>query len=81
MERTQILEKLQAIFRDIFDEDDLLLTPSTSAGDIEEWDSLNQIKIILRCEQVFGISLNARKIAGLSNVGEMIDYLDEVLRS
>ena len=45
--REQILEKLTQIFQDVFDDEDIALTPNSTAHDIDEWDSLNQIKIIL----------------------------------
>jgi acyl carrier protein len=77
--RDQILEQLTQIFRSVFDDDSIVLTASTSAGDIEEWDSLNQIKIILACEHAFKIKLNARKINTLENVGQMLDYLQQEL--
>ena len=46
MTETEILKKLDVIFREVFDDDELTLSMSTSAKDIDEWDSLNQIKII-----------------------------------
>jgi acyl carrier protein len=77
--REQILEQLTQIFRSVFDDDTINLKPSSSATDIEEWDSLNQIKIILACEHAFKIKLNARKINTLENVGQMTDYLEAAL--
>jgi acyl carrier protein len=71
----EIHAKLTDIFRSVFDDDGIVLSPTTNADDIEEWDSLNQIKIILACEQVFKTKLNARKVNTLENVGQMIDYL------
>jgi len=73
--RNEVLEKLTNVFRSIMDDDSIVLTDATTADDIEEWDSLNQIKIILASEQVFGLKLNARKINALGNVGEMLDYV------
>jgi acyl carrier protein len=79
LSRDQILEQLTQIFRSIFDDDSIKLTPSTNADQIEEWDSLNQIKIILACEHTFKIKLNARKVNTLENVGQMVDYLEAEL--
>jgi acyl carrier protein len=78
--RNEIHSKLTSIFRSVFDDDTITLSPATNADDIEEWDSLNQIKIILACEQVFKVKLNARKVNTFANVGQMIDYLDGVLK-
>jgi acyl carrier protein len=77
--KDQILEQLTQIFRSVFDDDTLKLKTSSSANDIEEWDSLNQIKIILACEHAFKINLNPRKISTLENVGQMLDYLEREL--
>ena len=52
-----------------------MLTEASTSDDHEEWDSLNQIKIILAAEQAFGLKLNARKVNALNNVGEMVDYV------
>ena len=75
MTQDEILKGLNEVFCDIFDDDDIVLTPETTAEDIEEWDSLNQIKIILACEKKFNVRLNARDINALENVGAMLDHL------
>ena len=71
----QILERLTNVFQDVFDDDSIVLTENSTADEIEEWDSLNQIKIILACEKEFNIKLNARDINTLENVGAMLDHL------
>ena len=71
----QILERLTNVFQDVFDDDSIVLTENSTADHIEEWDSLNQIKIILACEKEFDIKLNARDINTLENVGAMLDHL------
>ena len=71
----QILERLTNVFQDVFDDDSIVLTENSTADNIEEWDSLNQIKIILACEKEFDIKLNARDINTLENVGAMLDHL------
>ena len=71
----QILERLTNVFQDVFDDDSIVLTENSTADEIEEWDSLNQIKIILACEKEFDIKLNARDINTLENVGAMLDHL------
>ena len=76
--REQILEKLTQIFQDVFDDEDIALTPNSTAHDIDEWDSLNQIKIILACEKAFDVKLNARDINTLENVGAMLEHLEKI---
>jgi len=71
----QVLATLTQVFREVFDEEGLVLTLETTANDMEEWDSLNQIKLIIGCEKAFDIRLKPREINGLQNVGEMVDHL------
>ena len=78
MTQDQILATLTGIFRDIFDDESIVLTRKTTAADIEEWDSLNQIKLLLACEKAFGIKLKPRDINTLANVGEIVDHLNKV---
>ena len=78
MTREEVRLRLQGIFQKVFDDESIVISDATTADDIEEWDSLNQIKIILAAEEAFGESLNARKIGTFENVGDMIDYLLEV---
>ena len=70
-----ILKKLENIFQIIFDDEQIRLSDETTASDIEEWDSLNQIKIILACEKEFLVKLNPREINSFSNVKEMVKHL------
>lgn len=74
-----ILEKLTVIFRDLFDDESISLTRDTTANDIEEWDSLNQIKLILECEKAFNLRLKPREINALDDVGSMVDHIHSLL--
>ena len=80
MESKMILEKLTNVFRDVFDENSLTLTVESTAQDIEEWDSLNQIKLILGCEKAFSLRLRPREINTLKNIGEMVDHIQKLLK-
>ena len=79
MEPDKILRTLTSIFQEIFDDDDIILSRHTTALDIEEWDSLNQIKIILACEKAFNVRLKPREISDLKNIGDMVDHLSALL--
>ena len=79
MQHDAILHTLTTIFQEIFDDDDISLKRETTALDIEEWDSLNQIKIILACEKAFNIHLKPREISALENIGDMVDHLHKLL--
>ena len=71
------LKKINKIFQYIFDDNYLKITRKTSAKDIEEWDSLAQIKLIAAIEKQFKIRFNTQEISNLKNVGEMIDLIDK----
>jgi len=79
MENREILSVLIDVFKEVFDDEELVLTRETTADDIEEWDSLNQIKLIVESERAFNIRLKSRDINILENIGEMVDHLSKVI--
>ena len=79
MQHDMIIHTLTGIFQEIFDDDEIRLTRETTASDIEEWDSLNQIKIILACEKTFNVHLKPREISALEDIGDMVDHLHTLL--
>ena len=79
MNKNEILNKLQDIFRDVFDNEEIELTYETVAEDIDEWDSLAHIQLIKEIEKEFGIKLSSKEILSWDDVGEMIDAIFEKL--
>lgn len=75
MSRTEVFEKINAIFHDIFDDDSLVVTDDTTAADIEDWDSLEQINILVAMEKAFGVKFSVGEVEGLKDVGEMADLI------
>ncbi len=67
--------KLTPVFQDVFDLDDLVLTPELTAGDVDGWDSLGHIRLIVAVEKSLGITLSTAEISGLSNVGELMQVI------
>jgi acyl carrier protein len=61
---------------DVFDLDELSLTPGTTADDIEEWDSLSHIRLIVALERRFKIKFRNSELEGLMNVGDLIRVID-----
>ena len=76
MTRQEIFEKLNELFSDVFDED-IALTPETSAADISGWDSLTHITLISEVEDAFGIKFAMKDVLGMKNVGEMADIIQK----
>lgn len=66
-----ISPRIQAVFQDVFDDDDLMLTEATTAADVENWDSLTHIDLIYGIEKKFGITFSTREVQSLKNVGEL----------
>ena len=75
MNRDQILEVLQGIFREFFDDDKLQLTHQSTSEDFEEWDSVAHIQIVLEIENQFDIQFEAEEVPRLTNVEAMIDSI------
>lgn len=75
MERNEVLTKLTPIFREQLDNEDIELNAETTADDIEEWDSLSHIQLIVAIEKAFGIRFTSSEIQSWNNVGEMIDSI------
>jgi acyl carrier protein len=77
MQQTEIYQKLTTIFRDVFDEDDLSLTPATTADDVDGWDSLTHIRLVLAVSRAFGVKFSASEIGNLKNVGEFAVLIEK----
>ena len=77
MAREEILSQVTAILMDILDVEDLILTEKTHASDVNEWDSLNHIQLIVAIEKHFEIRFTSREIQSWANVGEMIDSIEQ----
>lgn len=77
MSRDEIREKLTGIFRDVFDNDDIEISDTTTANDIEEWDSLEHITLIAAVEKAFKMRFAMKEVSSMKNVGEMISILEE----
>ena len=75
MTRELIKEELENIFRNVLDDSSIALSNSTVAEDIEEWDSINHIQLVVRIEKTFKIRFKAAEIQSWENVGEIIDSI------
>jgi len=74
------LEAVREIMIDVFDvDDDLEVSPSTSAEDVEEWDSLSHIRLIVAVERHFGIKFKNSEVEALKNVGDLVAVIDRKL--
>jgi acyl carrier protein len=81
MTRDEILTKLTGIFRDLFDDPTIVLKPETTANDIEEWDSMNHITLVVEAEQRFGIRFQTAELEKLKDIGEFVDVISRKLNA
>ena len=72
---TDFDKKILSIFREVFDNDELNVNDKMQAKDVEGWDSLTHISLIMAIEEAFSIKFNTREVMGFQNVGEMLDCL------
>jgi len=73
------LSKLNEVFRAVFDDDQLAATRQTTARDVENWDSLMHVNLVINVEKAFGIRFTSAEVAGLKNVGELVDLIEAKL--
>jgi len=77
MERNEILKRVEEIFRDELEQENLVLTDDTTAEDVEGWDSLSHIQLVAAMEEAFGIEFKSREILSWDNVGDLIDCIQK----
>ena len=75
MDREAVFVRLNEVFRDVFDDESITVTDSTTADDIEDWDSLEHINLLAAVEQEFGMKFNMGQVVSMKNVGEMADII------
>jgi acyl carrier protein len=76
VDETQIYARLQEIFEDVFDEDAVVVTPDLTAKDVDGWDSLTHIRLMLTVEKAFRIKFSTSEIGKLENVGDLVNLIE-----
>lgn len=75
MTREEISSKIVELMEDVFDVEDLSYDDCLTAADVEEWDSLSNIRFVVAIEKAFGLRFSNSEIAALENVGQMVDLI------
>jgi len=76
----ETLEILNCIFREVFDDDTLTIKRETTADDIDDWDSLSHLNLVIAVEMKFGVKFALGELQSLKNVGEMVDLVGKKLK-
>lgn len=79
MTHSEIMARLGEVFRDVFDEDGIVLSDETTAADIDGWDSIMHITLIGEVESAFSVHFSMKQVMQLQNVGELADAIEELL--
>jgi acyl carrier protein len=75
MDEQQIYAQLEEIFQNVFDEDSIQVTPQLSAKDVDGWDSLTHIRLMLAVEKAFKVKFTSSEIGKLENVGDLVGLI------
>lgn len=77
MNKNEIIERLTEVFKDVFDDDSIIIRENTTSSDIDDWDSIEHINLISAIEDEFNMQFKMREVSGMKNVGEMIEIIRE----
>lgn len=75
MSREELFDRINVVFRDVFDDETITVNENTTADDIEDWDSLEHINLVSAIEKEFGIKFTMAQVVTMKNVGEMADII------
>jgi acyl carrier protein len=81
MEITQIISEVNEIFKTVMDNDDIVINENSTARDIDEWDSLTNIQLVVGVEKHFKIRFTSQEIQGFTNVGDMCRTIQAKLKA
>lgn len=79
MTEAEILSALHPIFQDVFDDDDIVIDPDTTAEDVDGWDSLAHVNLVVAAEQRFGVKFRTAELESLRNVGHFVELISKKL--
>jgi len=79
MKREEIFKKVSIVFQEVLEDDNLVISEDQGAEDIDEWDSLTHIMLIVETEKAFQLKFLSSEISNWKNIGEMITAIEEKL--
>lgn len=75
MQRNEVFERLNKVFREVFDDETISLNENTTADDIDGWDSLTHINVIFAVQEEFDVKFSVKDIIAMKNVGQLVDII------
>ncbi len=75
MTEDEIYARLTVIFRDVLDDESIVLRPETSAADVDGWDSFNHINLVVAAEAAFGVKFKSSELEQMGNVADMVTLI------
>lgn len=75
MGKEEIYERLNNVFRDVFDDESIVVTETTTSADIEDWDSLEHVNLVVAIEKEFGMKFNMNEVTTMKDVGDMVNII------
>lgn len=79
MNKNQILDEVQEIFRDVLDNEEIFLNENTAADDVEGWDSLAHVQLVSEIQKIFSIKFSAKEMISWDTVGDMCKTIQSKL--
>lgn len=79
MESSEVYNKLNGLFRSVFDDDEIVVSPELTANDVDGWDSLRHVRLMLTVERAFGVKFSAYEVNKLRNVGQLAKLIQDKL--
>lgn len=76
MSESATLDRLNGVFQQVFDDDEIEITPATTAKDVEGWDSMMHVTLMINVEKAFGVKFSSSEVASLQRVGDLVDLID-----
>ena len=70
------IDKINDVFRNVFDDDELTVTRQTTASDVEGWDSVMHVTLLINVEKAFGVKFSSSAVAGMKTVGDLVDLIE-----
>ena len=81
IQTVHVYRELTGIFREVFDDDSIVLTPETTAADIRDWDSANHVTLVVSIESRLKIRFKTFELEALHNVGHLAGLVNEKLNA